>query len=219
MTQAVVTRTIKAVIKGKTEKEGTRGQYLAIQLLRHGMRYPETYNCWDMKQLEHVKLNEPVSLILHRDGVKADKEDDGQDGSYWWSIAGVTDISATSEIPPPPSKPSESTQEESPESYQDIVQYRIQLGMAFNTAVELIAAHTPPLWADGTYSQIRQLRDRLLHEVILVPVAPPHYCYVHEAQRVRSGRTGKWGHILEDQSPCVEGDYANDGTSEEEAYT
>ena len=88
-------RTIRATIKGKMEKLNNQGAYLSVQILRDGMRFPESLNCWDPKQLEYTKLNDVVSLILHCDGKKADKEDDGQDNSYWWSIAGVGDAPAT----------------------------------------------------------------------------------------------------------------------------
>ena len=89
MTTEHVTRTIQAAIKGKMEKTSNRGAYLAVQVLRSGMQYPETYNCWDPKQLEHVQINATATLILHRDNLKTDRQDDGQIGSYWWSIAGV----------------------------------------------------------------------------------------------------------------------------------
>ena len=99
---AQVTRTITAVIKGRMEKTSNRGPYLAVQVLRQGMQFPETFNCWDPKQLEHVKVNASATLILNRDNLKTDKEDDGQIASYWWSIAGVADEATAEETVSPP---------------------------------------------------------------------------------------------------------------------
>ena len=104
------------------------------------------------------------------------------------------------------------TPPQEPETFQDHVQYRIQLGMAFNAAVSLIGVAMPIVGGieeDQNLDywrlrRIRYLRDRLLKEVILVPVAPPHWCYRHDVQNIKSTKTGVWGHLLEGRSPCTE---------------
>ena len=209
-------RTVRATIKGKTEKLGTKGTYLSVQILRDGMRFPESFNCWDTKQLEYTKLNEVVSLILHCDGKKADKEDDGQDNSYWWSIAGVGDAPATTLAAPRPPGPAAAQQHagtgtpleretgaSTPATHQEQQARGYDLGMAFNKAVDIViaeASRTQEAIAPSeiTTQEIRRWRDRLLHEVILVPAAPPHWCYKHEVQNVQSPRTKVWGHKLAD---------------------
>ena len=84
----------------------------------------------------------------------------------------------------------------------DHIQARIEKGMAFNAAVALLAQQRLSL--PVLFSRLRQLRDALLHGVIRVPVAPPHFCYEHETERVQSPRTGAWGHRLPDGKGCVD---------------
>lgn len=91
--------------------------------------------------------------------------------------------------PPPPS---------------DYIQARIEKGMAFNAAVALVTQEREHLPLSTLFGNLRQLRDALLHGVIQVPVAPPRYCYEHEAERVQSPRTGVWGHILANGKGCVD---------------
>ena len=105
------------------------------------------------------------------------------------------------------------TPPEEPGSFQANIQYRIQLGMAFNAAVSLTAGTMPEDQNDAfdlatldqwRLQRIRYLRDRLFNEVILVPVAPPHWCYRHDIQNVQSTKTQVWGHVLEGRPPCTE---------------
>ena len=105
------------------------------------------------------------------------------------------------------------TPPEEPETFQDHVQHRIQLGMAFNAAVSLVVGTVPtreegaipePDLDEWRLRRIRYLRDRLLNEIILVPIAPPHWCYLHDVQNVRSSKTHVWGHTLEGRPPCTE---------------
>ena len=87
----------------------------------------------------------------------------------------------------------------------DDIQSRIEKGMAFNAAVALLAQkHPVVLKVDTLVASLRQLRDTLLHHVIEVPVAPVHFCYEHETQRVQSPKTGAWGHVLPNGKGCVD---------------
>ena len=208
------TRTIMAAIKGKMEKQNAKGPYLSVQVLRDGMQYPETFNCWDPKQLEHVGLNQSVVLILHCDGVKAGKLDDGQVGSYWWGIAGVA--SPDKEAPPPaqpdpgPPAPAAAQQLKGPPSTGDAIQERIKLGMAINGAISLAAQGTINLMPD----EIRLWRDILLTAVIDPPYDTP--CLDHLSRYDRTSKSGARYHTVsldatetEDGEPwegyCVEG--------------
>lgn len=90
---------------------------------------------------------------------------------------------------------------------KDDRQVSIEKGMAFNAAYTLIASlgvENCPL--EGWPRSIRQLRDQMYHDVIQVPVAPPHYCYRHEAERKQSPKTKAWGHMVGDD-PCIEDEH------------
>ena len=60
---------------------------------------------------------------------------------------------------------------------------------------------------------IRLMRDELFHDLKSLSIAPTHYCYDHEMSRAR-GKSGKWGHPLDDDSNplnrsmpwCIEGE-------------
>ena len=204
-------RTIRATIKGKMERQSDKGDYLSVQVLRDKMKFPETFNCWDPKQLEHTKLNDMVSLILHCDGVKKDKQDDGQDISYWWSIAGVGDAPTTILVgvaDPDPTALVVAEKREigvsTPATYQEQQARGYDLGMAFNKAVDIVIAEADRGQTAITTEEIRRWRDRLLHEVILAPAGPGHWCYKHQVQRIQSPRTNVWGHVMEDGTACTE---------------
>ena len=98
--------------------------------------------------------------------------------------------------PPPPAK--------------DAIQARIEAGMAFNAAVALLIPELPVIGKDraevlsAMFSSLRQLRDGLLHGVIQVPVAAPHFCYEHETPRIQSPKTGVWGHLMPQGKPCLD---------------
>jgi len=197
-------RTIKAVIKGTMEKQGTRGPYLDVQLLREGMRFPETLKCWDMKQLEHVKLNSTVSLILNRDNVKAGKEDDGETGSYWWSIAGVADSRDDAigpevfELEQPPRK--QPQREEPPPLPQ-------ALGACQNHAMAFIESGIIPV-PEGRdpINFLWELRDRVYRNVNQKPYQPEGFCYGHLTMydRTEKSQRGAKYHVVEN-GYCVLG--------------
>ena len=80
------------------------------------------------------------------------------------------------------------------------IQERIEIGMAFNGAYTLIASQG---CQGEMVAEIRMLRDRLLHEVILIPPAPAHYCYEHEAAR-SSIKGETWVHRVSETVFCHE---------------
>ena len=79
------------------------------------------------------------------------------------------------------------------------------LGMAFNKAVDIVTTegYSPEVGPIST-SRIREWRDQLLQEVIMVPPSPPHWCYKHGVQRIQSAKTQVWGHVLEDKTVWLE---------------
>jgi hypothetical protein len=211
MTTTKVTRTVVATVKGKMPKEGARGPYLSVQVLRQGMQYPETFNCWDMKQLEHVKLNSLVSLILNRDGTKADKQDDGQVGSYWWSIAGVAESPINSPVGHEARDPQDdddmrpySPPVTSPELPQPVPQ---ALGACQNHAMAFIESGIIPI-PEGRdpINFLWELRDRVYRNVNQKPYQPEGFCYQHQAlfDHTEKGKRGAKYHAVEN-GYCVQG--------------
>jgi hypothetical protein len=99
---------------------------------------------------------------------------------------------------------------------RDERQVSIEKGMAFNAAYTLIAGGLmgQPLIMSMHIPRIRLLRDLLYHKVILVPVAPIGYCYVHEADCQQSPSSGRWGHQVNGEW-CVDGVVAEDRAEEE----
>lgn len=78
----------------------------------------------------------------------------------------------------------------------DHVQVRIDKGMAFNAAYTMAASPMDGDWGneDAMLAYVRRLRDRFLHEVIEVPIAPAHYCYEHESPRRYVKNREDWFH-------------------------
>lgn len=93
-----------------------------------------------------------------------------------------------------------------PASHQEQNARGYDLGMAFNKAVDLVAAtyhqyeDTPA--PEYIVQDIRYWRDRLLRDVILQPPAPEHFCYIHNAELRHNPKTNKWGHVLPGNKGC-----------------
>ena len=87
-----------------------------------------------------------------------------------------------------------------PESHQDVIQYRISVGMASNIAALWLAHHS-----DGipTPLSLRFLRDQVYLDAVRHPVCE-HWCHEHMEPLILSP-TGVWGHVLDDGTGCVEG--------------
>ena len=206
------TRTIEATIKGIAQEQGKKGPYASIEVQARGRPYPERFNCWDAEVVTRLSVGQQVWLVLQRGAVAQGREDDGKSESYWWRIKDVAqgpaqppkDQGRADNTSPPAEAPEtaprgrgEASSGE-PAMPGDAIQHRIEMGMAFNAAVALLAEAGPTMWA------IRALRDELYYEVIRKPVAPEHYCYRHEAPRLQSAKTGVWGHMVGDEACTIE---------------
>jgi hypothetical protein len=166
--------------------------------------------------IERIKSLEgqTANLVIGPDRVKKDKADDGNYGSYWWSIwsEGTTDVQAPprpapnpdpGEIPPDP-KPDPSGEP------REIPPNPAALGACHNHAVDFIVRGVLPV-PEGRelFGWVRELRDRFYREINQAPLAPLHYCYEHGEDR-RMGNEGGWGHLLpkegaDENSYCIEG--------------
>lgn len=67
-----------------------------------------------------------------------------------------------------------------------------------NYAVDMLPVHKV-----SDLHNIRILRDKVYHQITSQPIAPEHYCYLHEEVRWQSKDTGLWGHIVEGIA-CIE---------------
>jgi hypothetical protein len=67
-----------------------------------------------------------------------------------------------------------------------------------NYAVDMLPVHKV-----SDLHNIRVLRDKVYHQITSQPIAPEHYCYLHEEVRWQSKDTGLWGHIVEGIA-CIE---------------
>ena len=167
------------------------GSQFPFQLLLG--REPETYEAWNVGQLAWV------SLV--RGGLKTGKTGE-YSTDYFWNLTSIGD-GDESDITPPASIPSQSPPEPISGGLQPVE--GVVRGHVENIAVNLFKQVFGDLdeIADGHLEFIRELRDRVYHQLTSKPITPPHYCYEHEKPRIQS-KTGAWGHREEDGF-CVEG--------------
>ena len=170
------------------------------------LEFPVGYFIRGDALVEQIRAMEgqTANLVISPDRVKQNKTDDGNYGSYWWSVLseGAIDVQA----PPKPSPEPDPTGEP-----REIPPNPAALGACHNHAVEFIVRGVLPL-PEGRelFGWIHELRDRFYREINQAPLAPLHYCYDHNEER-RQGKNGGWGHLLpkqadgEEDSYCIEG--------------
>lgn len=162
----------------------------------------------DRTWLDQAAYRDPPVIGIHnvtieRTTTKKNRDGEPHDGSkdWMWSYR-IIEFDAPNEEPPErgtnfPTMRVRDMPEEDTESHfpgppaKDAIQTRIEIGMAFNAAVQFVSSD----WWEkgGSTEDVRVMRDRLYHEVILVPIAAPHHCYLHEEPRAQ-GKGGGWGH-------------------------
>jgi hypothetical protein len=153
-----------------------------------------------------------ANLVIGPDRVKKDKTDDGNYGSYWWSVLseGAIDVQA----PPKPDPQPDPNDVETPSKpypnpnqtggLREIPPNPAALGACHNHAVDFIARGILPVpMGRELFGWIRELRDRFYREINQAPVMPLHYCYEHGEER-RQGNEGGWGHQMEPKDGSVE---------------
>ena len=150
----------------------------------NGKKWPEHYKGWqpddlDLRGLDLDSVGETWTLTLE------ESQNMNSRGNPYWNLLQAKPSRKQPEPeepifddePEPPYDVEHREPKESTESHfagppaKDDVQVRIEKGMAFNGAVAL----TAPLLLDdidAIVQNVRALRDRLYHEVILVPIAP-----------------------------------------------
>lgn len=79
------------------------------------------------------------------------------------------------------------------------------LGACQNHAMAFIESGIIPV-PEGRdpISFLWELRDRVYRNVNQKPYQPEHFCYEHDKERIKSPKTGVWGHVLKDGKACVE---------------
>jgi hypothetical protein len=168
--------------------------------------YPVGYFIRGDELIERIKTMEgqTANLVIGPDRVKKDKADDGNYGSYWWSVLseGAVDVQAP---PRPDPKPDPSGEP------REIPPNPAALGACHNHAVDFIARGILPVpEGRGLVGWIRELRDCFYRDINQAGLPPLHYCYEHASER-RQGNEGGWGHLLPKQSDGDEDSYCIEG--------
>jgi hypothetical protein len=181
--------------------------------------YPVGYFIRGDELIERIKTLEgqTANLVIGPDRVKKDKSDDGNYGSYWWSVVseGAVDVQAPPKPEPDPADV-ETPSNSDPDPNQtgkprEIPPNPAALGACHNHAVDFIARGILPVpMGRELFGWIRELRDRFYREINQAPVMPIHYCYEHGEER-RQGNNGGWGHLLPKQSDGDEDSYCIEG--------
>ena len=189
------------------------------------VKFDEKFMCWDAARLATVNVKDHVTLTLEREKVKDDKTDDGQVNSYWWAIAGVGERVDT--MPEPNPGRIDRLLDDEPTPGQGIAARATEpdrpliatpptnlfpqpdgviRGHVENIAVRLWIAEggdEPFTTTDNALAAIRQLRDRVYHQLTNMPIAPEHWCYKHETPH-HGNEAGVYGHKKENGLWCME---------------
>ena len=223
-TDRIIRRTVTALVKGATLKMGAKGEYLDIQVLRDGMKYPEIFKCWDSKQLEGLisQPNTRHSLILERGKVKPDKDDDGKWASYWWDCVGeagideedsnilainkapASNLRATTDVPPWSDDPALHHRND---DHHDPCQASIERQCAFQQAVNFVMASDPE--NHNTEAEVIAAVARLTEAFIAIIAEPSriHFCQEHQTSRrpqYSASGSDVWVHLLPGGRLCIE---------------
>ena len=147
-TEVPIRRTIQCIIKGVTVKMSTNGnEYLDIEVLHNGLKYPNIYKCWEPEELEHLAhhVNEEWAIILERGRLKDGKENNNDPKNYWWDAVGEDDTSAPEAPPPDHSEPVTEVQRPVPtpsrsDPTRDSIERQVALKEA-NAATQFLILH------------------------------------------------------------------------------
>ena len=101
-------------------------------------------------------------------------------------------------------EPPEGVKPDAPERPNEVIVVEgVVRGHYENLAAQSLLANGIPSW---TPHDLRQRRDELYHELHDTPIMPLGYCYDHD-QPCQQGKTGKYGHKIED-GWCIDGEPA-----------
>jgi len=196
-------------VKSLGEQQNSQGWRLELEWKLPGSKFPLSLYGQDWDDVGGPSkwgAGSTPEIHIAKGNLKNDK--DGRYSSdYFWDLMYIREPDGSYDLldnqPPAPQGPTASPEpRRGALSRPDDVQTRIDIGMAFNAAYTLLAAQGYTV--TGSIEMLRYFRDKIYHEVIQKGIAPEGYCYVHE-ENCRQGKTGKWGHQMEDGVWCVDG--------------
>jgi len=176
--------TFRAPLQALGQQRNNDGWTLTVGWKLPGSKFDLVLYGQDWGDIEGLAVGQTHNWAIEKGNLKSNK--DGRYSSdYFWDFRGTLESAPTlqddapifDDEPEPPYDVEHREPKKSTESHfagppaKDDVQVRIEKGMAFNGAVAL----TAPLLLDdidAIVQNVRALRDRLYHEVILVPIAP-----------------------------------------------
>lgn len=207
-----------AKLKSKGQQRNTDGWTATLDWRLPGSKFDLVLYGQNWDDLSDLEVGDFTGVMISKGSLKQ-----GKDGHYasdfFWDLGGfdLPDEHADDNQSPPEEFAGEPLpdaaqppQHGSQAPLSDDIQTRIQIGMAFNAAYTLLASGSDQGYGwitdDGLVDALRQLRDRLFHDVIQVPIAPAHFCYQHDAIRRPGSKTGAWVHLVDrdKDKPCLE---------------
>ena len=213
-----------AEVKSKGKQQNRDGWSMVVDWKLPGSKFDLTLYGTNWETVEGHDVGELVTITIQQGNLKSNKN--GQYSSdFFWDMVSIESIEAGEgmvmpeevQAPPKPTpKPAPPAQTGTPNRVNPNAQSEpppnpAALGACHNHAVDFIVAGILPL-PEGRelVGWIRELRDRFYRDINQAPVAPLHYCYLHDQER-RQGKNGGWGHILPKESDDQEDAYCIEG--------
>jgi len=203
-------------VKSLGEQQNNNGWRLELEWKLPGSKFPLWLYGMDWEDVKGWGAGSTAEVHISKGNLKNDK-DGRYTSDYFWDLTYIAEPSNILIIPseevPLTDVPRMPSPTASPEprrgalSRPDDVQTRIDIGMAFNAAYTLLSTDPLCYWDAmkmDVATKVRMFRDHLYREVIQKGIAPEGYCYLHE-EGCQQGKTGKWGHQIDDGVWCVNG--------------
>ena len=204
-----------AKLKSKGQQRNNDGWTITVDWRLPGSQYDLVLYGKDWDDLGSLEVGDFTGVMISKGNLKQEK--DGRYASdYFWDLEGF-DAPGPDNQPANPALTKEFEGKPLPEAAQapqrgsqqppsDDIQTRIQVGQATNIAAEWLTKTTVSLNDRFPIEALRNLRDCIYHEVMLVPVAPAHYCHEHQSTRRPGAKTGAWVHLIDGkkQMPCFD---------------
>ena len=210
-----------AEVKSKGKQQNRDGWSMVVDWKLPGSKFDLTLYGQDWETIETHDVGDTVTITIQQGNLKTNKEG-LYSSDFFWDMVSIESIesgggSEEVQAPPKPTpKPAPPAQTGTPNRVNPNAQSEpppnpAALGACHNHAVDFIVAGILPL-PEGRelVGWIRELRDRFYRDINQAPVAPLHYCYLHDQER-RQSKNGGWGHLLPKESDDDEDSYCIEG--------
>jgi hypothetical protein len=211
-----------AKIKAKGEQQNKAGWTVTLDWKLPGSQYDLILYGQDWDDIKDWEIGATPHVVIEKGGLKKDRQGSFKSGQYssdyfWNLVTNSAEIDFADDeggfVPddmddlpyddtPPRTSPEPRTQASRPAP--EHVPNPAAIGACQNHAMEMMVTGLEPgpegmpplLW-------LKILRDRIYWNVNQQEVGSGRYCEVHLVETYQ-GKTGKYGHILEDGTPCVQ---------------